>query len=73
MKIIFETLDELFSDFAEDYIFRIGQFAPTPPLYTYDPKTKTVYVYPGVVVGTCETVEEFKEKYKGNKISVYDP
>ena len=73
MKIVFETLDELFSDFADDYFFRIGEFEPVPPLYTYQPKTKTVYMYPGVVVGTCETVEAFKEKYKDYKISVYGP
>lgn len=71
MKIIFETLGEFFSDFAEDYIFGIGIYAPPPPQYTYNPKTKEVLDCSGVVIDTCKTIKEFKEKYGRNKISVW--
>lgn len=64
MKIIFETLDELFSDFAEDYIFGMGTCAPLPPQYTYVPKTKEVVDCVGVTIDTCESIKEFNEKYK---------
>lgn len=71
MKIIFETLGEFFSDFAEDYIFGIGEFAPLPPQYTYIPKTKEVLDCAGAVVDECKSVKEFKEKYGKYKISVW--
>lgn len=71
MKIIFETLGELFSDFAEDYIFGIGTCSHLPPQYTYVPKTKEVLDCSGVVIDTCKTIKEFKEKYKNWKITVW--
>ena len=72
MKIIFETLGELFSDFAEDYIFGIGMFESAPTAYTYVPKTKQVLDSIGVCIDTCENTEEFKEKYKGKRICVWN-
>lgn len=71
MKIIFETLGELFSDFAEDYIFGIGTCAPLRPAYKYIPKTKEVVNSIGVVVDTCKSIKEFKEKYGRYGVSVW--
>ena len=68
MKIIFETLAELFSDEAEDMIFGIGTYAPPPPPYTYNPKTKEVVDSIGVVIDTCKTIKEFKEKYRNGVV-----
>lgn len=63
MKIIFETLDEIFSDEAEDMFFGLGAYAPLLPMYTYVPSTKEVVDGVGIVIDKCETKEEFFEKY----------
>lgn len=63
MKIIIETLGELFSDEVEDMLFGMGKYAPLPPTHTYIPKTKEVVDSIGVVIDKCKTVKEFKEKY----------
>lgn len=63
MKIIFETLDEIFSDEAEDMFFGMGKYAPLPPMYTYIPSTKEVVDCSGVVIDKCKTKKEFNKKY----------
>ena len=68
MKIIIETLGELFSDEVEDMLFGMGKYAPLPPPQTYNPKTKEVVDSIGVVIDECKTVEEFKKKYRNGVV-----
>lgn len=69
MKIVYETLNELFSDDAEMRLFQIGPYAPPPPMYTYIPEEKIVLDAIGCLLDkNIETVEEFKLKYPGGVV-----
>jgi len=65
MILIPETLDELFSDEFEEYLFG---FDSIPPEYTYIPDTHEVVNCIGEVVDECKTTEDFRKKYPGGGI-----